>query len=109
MNQLGRPSYSSDDRKGHQRRINLSVRNTINWILRKFADVEQKLYIYSSAINRRHDPIGVTLPRDFSRRQSVVEHLHLCGIKLDGRGGHILFQIVPALGAGDRHDEVALV
>ena len=30
-------------------------------------------------------------------------------IKLDGRGGHILFKIFPALGAGDRHDEVALL
>ena len=42
-----------------------------------------------SAINRRHDPIGVTLPRDFPRRQSVVEHLHLCGIKLDGLAGRL--------------------
>jgi hypothetical protein len=62
-----------------------------------------------SAINRRHDPVGVTLPRDFSRRQSVVEHLYLCGIKLDGLGGHVLFKIFPALGAGDRHDVLALV
>ena len=62
-----------------------------------------------SAINRRHDPIGVTLPRDFSGRQSTVEHLHLYGIKLDGLGGHILFKIFPVLSAGDRHDVLALV
>jgi hypothetical protein len=54
----------------------------------------------ASAINRRHDPIGITPPRDLSRRQSVVEHLHLCGIKLDGLGGHILFKIFPAIGVG---------
>jgi hypothetical protein len=62
-----------------------------------------------SAIDRRHDPIGVALPRDFSRRQSVVEQLHLRGIKLYGPGRHILFEIFSALGAGDRHDVATLM
>jgi hypothetical protein len=65
--------------------------------------------VLRSAINRRHDPIGVPLPRYFFRRQSFVEHLHLRGIKLDGLGGHILLKIFPALGAGDRYDVVALL
>src|SRR5216683_4798557 len=60
-----------------------------------------------SSINSRHDPIRVTPPRDFSGCQSVVEHLHLCEIKLDALRGHILFKIFPAFGAGDRHDVVA--
>jgi hypothetical protein len=62
-----------------------------------------------STINRCHYPISITLARDFFGSQSVVEHLRLRGIKLDRLGGHILFKIFPALGAGDRHNVLAFL
>ena len=57
-----------------------------------------------SAINRRHDPIGIPLPRDFTQRQSTVERLHFWRIQLNGLGRHILLQLIAALGARYRHD-----
>ena len=53
--------------------------------------------------------------RDSARRRffpapsASSSALHLGRVEVHGRGGEVLFQIGPALGAGDRHDVVAFV
>ena len=38
-----------------------------------------------------------------------MAELHLCGMELNSLYGDVLFKILPALGAGDRYDVVALL
>jgi hypothetical protein len=73
------------------------------------AGAARESIIHRSAVHHRHDPISVALARDLCRIQRGVERLHVCGLELNVPSGHVLFEIVPMLGAGDGHDVVALL